>query len=172
MRTLRLPLLLALVAALVLGAPGAGTSAGSALTEVVVTFNGEGAFPADVDALEAVGITTAITFRALPIAGALATPAQVDALAASPQVASVYPNSALTYDNATSTNLTGVDAVRADAKLTKKNGNLPVAGHGVTVLVQRQRHRRRPPRPPFRRRTSSRTSRRRRTCTLSRSSPP
>ena len=100
MRTLRLPLLLALVAALVLGAPGAGTSAGSALTEVVVTFNGEGApSVADVDVLEAVGITTAITFRALPIAGALATPAQVDALAASPQVASVYPNSALTYDN-------------------------------------------------------------------------
>ncbi len=44
-------------------------------------------------------------------------------------------NKALTYDNATSTNLTGVDAVRADAKLTKRNGNLPVAGHGVTVLV-------------------------------------
>ena len=136
MRTLRLPLLLALVAALVLGAPGAGTSAGLALTEVVVTFNGEGApSAADVAVLEAVGITTAITFRALPIAGALATPAQVDALVASPWVASVYPNSALTYDNATSTNLTGVDAVRADAKLTKKNGNLPVAGHGVTVLV-------------------------------------
>ena len=31
--------------------------------------------------------------------------------------------------------LTGVDDVRADAKLTKRNGNLPVAGNGVTVLV-------------------------------------
>ena len=92
MRIFRLPLLLALVAALTLGAPGAGSSADSALLEVVVTFKGEGApSAADVAALEAAGITTAITFQALPIAGALATAAKADALAASPQVASVYP---------------------------------------------------------------------------------
>ena len=131
----RLPVLLVLAAALVLGV---GTAGGSALdpVEAVVTFEGEGApSAADVAVLQAAGITTGFTFRALPIAGVLATAAQLDALEASPRVASVTLNKQLTYDNATSTNLTGVDAVRADAKLTKRNGNLPVAGHGVTVLV-------------------------------------
>jgi serine protease AprX len=59
----------------------------------------------------------------------------VAALAASPDVVSLWLNRPLAYDNASSTALTGVDAVRADEKLTKRNGNLPVAGHGVTVLV-------------------------------------
>ncbi len=133
----RLPLLLALAAALVLGA-GTAPAGGSALAQVeaVVTFEGEGApSAADVAALQAAGITTGFTFRALPIAGVLATAPQLEALEASPLVASVTLNKQLDYDNATSTNLTGVDAVRADAKLTKRNGNLPVAGHGVTVLV-------------------------------------
>jgi serine protease AprX len=152
MRTSRLPLLLALVAALVLGAPAAGTTAadGAAVDsrlaaalatatgplEVVVTFRGDGAPTAtDVAALRDAGISTGVTFQALPIAGVLATATQVDALAASPAVASLYFNRALAYENERSTALTGVDAVRADPKLTKRNGNLPVAGYGATVLV-------------------------------------
>jgi serine protease AprX len=152
MRTSRVPLLLAVLAALVLGTPGAGTSAAdlaavdpqleAALAatdgsvEVVVTFKGEGApTSADVAALRDAGITTGRTFQALPMAGVLATATQVDALAASSAVASLYFNRPLAYENERSTALTGVDAVRADAKLTKRNGNLPVAGYGATVLV-------------------------------------
>jgi serine protease AprX len=147
----RLPLLLALALVLVLGAPAAGTGAATAVVdahltealatatgplEVVVTFAGEGApTAAHVSALEAAGVTAGYTFSALPMAGVLATPAQVAALAASPDVVSLWLNRPLAYDNASSTALTGVDAVRADEKLTKRNGNLPVAGHGVTVLV-------------------------------------
>lgn len=152
MRTLRLPLLLAMVAALVLGAPGAGSSAAdraaidplltAALAtaiepvEVVVTFQGEGApTAAAVAALRAAGITVGRTLQALPMAGVLATAAQVDALAGSPEVASLYLNRQLAYENERSTAVTGVDALRADAKLTRKNGDLPVAGYGATVLV-------------------------------------
>ena len=152
MRMSRVPLLLALVAALVLGSAGAGSSAaaGAALdpqlvaalatadgpVEVVVTFDGEGApTAADVAALRDAGITTGVTFAALPMAGVLATASQVDALAASPEVASLYLNRKLAYENERSTAVTGVDAVRADPKLTKKNGDLPVAGYGATVLV-------------------------------------
>lgn len=134
----RLPLALVLAAVLTLGAgaPTAGGSDATAPLEAVVTFEGEGApSAADVATLTAAGITAGFTFQALPIAGVLATPQQLAALEASPQVASVTPNRQLTYDNATSTSLTGVDAVRADAKLTRRNGDLPVAGHGVTVLV-------------------------------------
>ena len=151
-RRSRVPLLLALVAALALGAPGASSFAASgaaldpqltaalatatAPVEVVVTFKGEGApTAADVAALSAAGITTGFTFQSLPMAGVLATAAQVDALAAAPEVASLWLNRELSYENERSTSLTGVDAVRADAKLTKKNGNLPVAGYGATVLV-------------------------------------
>ena len=152
MHALRLPLLLALFAALVLGAPGAGGSAAdraaidprltTALAtatgpvEVVVTFKGDGApTAADVAALRDAGISTGLTFQALPIAGVLATAAQVEALAAAPEVASLYFNRSLAYENERSTAVTGVDAVRADARLTKRNGNLPVAGYGATVLV-------------------------------------
>ena len=112
MRTLRLPLLARARRGTRPRRPGAGSSAGFGPHRGRRHVQGrEGASSAaDVDVLEAVGITTAITFRSLPIAGALATPAQAAALAASPQVASVYPNSPLTYDNATSTNVTGVDA--------------------------------------------------------------
>ncbi len=138
MPTTRLPLALVLAAVLALGA-GTSTAGGAAATgpvEIVVTFKGEGApSAADVAALTAVGITSGFTFQALPIAGALATAPQLAALAASPQVASVTLNRQLSYDNATSTNVTGVDAVRADARLTRRNDNLPVAGHDVTVLV-------------------------------------
>lgn len=152
MRTSRVPRLLALVAVLVLGSAGAGSSAAdraaldsrlvAALAaadgpvEVVVTFEGEGApTAADVAALRGAGITTGRTFRALPMAGVLATAAQVDALAASPAVSSLHFNRALAYENERSTAVTGVDAVRADPKLTRRNGNLPVAGYGATVLV-------------------------------------
>src|SRR5688572_18228762 len=119
----RLPLLLALAAALVLGA-GSATATALEPVEAVVTFTGEGApSAADVAVLQAAGITTGFTFKALPIAGVLATPAQLDVIETSPRVASVTPNEPLEYDNATSTNLTGVDAVRADSRLTKRNGN-------------------------------------------------
>ena len=147
----RFPLLLALLAALVLGSAGASSSATEGATvdprlapalaaggtaEVVVTFRGEGApTAAAVAALRAAGITTGVTFQALPMAGVLATAGQVEALAASPEVSSLYLNRGLAYENERSTALTGVDAVRADAKLTRKNGDLPVAGNGVTVLV-------------------------------------
>jgi serine protease AprX len=104
--------------------------------EVVVTFSGTGAPTAvDVDALRAAGITTGFTYRTLPIAGVLATPAQIEALRASPTVVSLWANRALQYENYEATILTGVDAVRADAKLTRKNGGAPVDGHGAGILV-------------------------------------
>ncbi|MDP9444434.1 MAG: S8 family serine peptidase [Actinomycetota bacterium] len=104
--------------------------------EVVVTFTGEGApDSADVAALRAAGVDTGVTMRSLPIAGILATESQVDALAADPQVLSLYLNRTLSYDNDEYTELTGVDAVRRDAKLTKANGGQPVTGDGVGVVV-------------------------------------
>ncbi|HSH78986.1 MAG TPA: S8 family serine peptidase [Herpetosiphonaceae bacterium] len=104
--------------------------------EVIVAFRSDGApSAADVDLLRQVGITTGVTLRSLPMAGVLATADQVNALAAQPAVRSLYFNQELAYENAEATALTGVDKVRTDAGMTKKNGGLPVSGTGVTVLV-------------------------------------
>jgi serine protease AprX len=104
--------------------------------EAVVTFSGEGAPSAEqIGALRELGITTGVTLRSLPIAGVLATAQQVDALAARADVRSIYFNRALTYDNADATALTGVDKVRTDVNMIRKNGGLPITGKGVTVVV-------------------------------------
>lgn len=104
--------------------------------QVVVTFQGDSAPSAtQIDLLRQVGVTTGVTFRSLPIAGVLATAAQVNALATNPEVRSLDLNYALSYDNYDATALTGVDKVRTDANMIRQNGGLPVNGSGVTVLV-------------------------------------
>ncbi|HET7522310.1 MAG TPA: S8 family serine peptidase [Bacillales bacterium] len=104
--------------------------------EVVVTFEGEGA-PTDenMQLLKEIGITAGVTMRSLPIAGVLATPREIQALADRPDVRSLYLNHKLKYYNYKATELTGVDKVRTDGQMTKQNGGLPVSGNGVTVVV-------------------------------------
>lgn len=104
--------------------------------EVVVTFWGDGPpTTAQVDLLRQVGITQGVTFRSLPMAGVLATAAQVEALASRPEVRSLYFNAPLRYFNYDATALTGVDRVREDATMTARNGGMPVSGRGVGVVV-------------------------------------
>ena len=102
--------------------------------EVIVTFNDAGApSPASLAKLEALGLK-GVSLRALPIAGVVATPDQVRALAADPEIKSVYWNAPLQYDNHEATELTGVDRLRRDATQRAATG-LPFTGKGVTVLV-------------------------------------
>ena len=102
---------------------------------VVVTFDQEGALsPSQVAAIEALGITQGITFQSLPMAGLLATPAQVYGLAEIDGVYSIWPNEEQTYYNADARALTGVDKVRTDGNMRTSMG-LPFSGQGVTVVV-------------------------------------
>ena len=104
--------------------------------EVVVTFNGSGApQPAQVALLRQLGITAGITMQALPIAGVIATAAQVDALAQNPAVRSLYFNKQLDYYNFDDTNLTGVKRLRLDPQMTSRNNGTPVSGRGIGVLI-------------------------------------
>jgi len=147
----RLPALLGLVLVIALAGPSTGTPA-TAVAEVdpqltaalasapeveaVVTFAHEGApTAADVAVLRDAGITQGFTFQALPMAGVVATADQVAALAERPEVLSLYLNADLQYELDESTALIGVDRLRADAKLTRRNGGAPVDGTGATVLV-------------------------------------
>jgi serine protease AprX len=146
---LRRYLLLLLLGPLVLLATGAaaqsvrvGPSLTSALAvagpadrlQVIVTFEGDGPLDAEqLGLLDRLGLG-GVYFRNLPIAGVLATPDQVRALATSAGVRSVWHNDRLEYDNDYATALTGVDRLRTDPALRTSLG-LPFSGRGVGVLV-------------------------------------
>ncbi len=105
-------------------------------TTVVVTFRGEGPpTRPQVSALRTLGITRGLTLRSLPVAGVVATRAQVAALARRSDVVSIWPNTRLTYFNADERALTGVDAARVDGDFQRANGGLPVSGRGVGVVI-------------------------------------
>ncbi|KAA3440551.1 S8/S53 family peptidase [Rufibacter hautae] len=104
--------------------------------QVVVTFKGNAAPTLlDVASLTKIGILQGLTLRALPIAGIVATPSQVEALAKDPRVASLYLNESLKYENDGARAITGVDKLRTEMSFTTQNGGLPVSGKGVGVLV-------------------------------------
>jgi serine protease AprX len=104
--------------------------------EVIVTFHGEGAPTSqNLETLRSAGITNGLSMESLPIVGILATAEQVEMLANSSQIRSLYYNAKLEYDNADATALTGVNKVRKDKEFTRSNNGLPVSGKGVTVLV-------------------------------------
>ncbi|HEY4552059.1 MAG TPA: S8 family serine peptidase [Bacillaceae bacterium] len=111
----------------------------SALTgslQVIVTFKGDGApTEQNLDLLSRLGINKGVTMKSLPIAGVVATKTQIERLAASDQIQSVYLNQKLKYYNADATMITGVDKIRTDQEMTKANGGIPFSGKGIGVVV-------------------------------------
>ncbi|WML58338.1 S8 family serine peptidase [Neobacillus sp. PS2-9] len=104
--------------------------------QVIVTFDGKGAPTKDqLNLLNSLGISKGLSMNALPMAGILATKDQINKLAASPGVKSIYLNRKLTYYNADATSLTGVDKVRTDTAMQKANGGLPITGKGIGVVI-------------------------------------
>jgi serine protease AprX len=66
--------------------------------QVVVSYDQSGPVTAgQIAAMKTLGITKGIVMRKLPIAGALATPAEIRALAKRSDVASIYWNAPLQY---------------------------------------------------------------------------
>jgi serine protease AprX len=102
--------------------------------QVVVSFKQSGPVTANqVAAMGTLGITKGITMRKLPVAGALATRAEVAALAKRADVASIYFNAPLRYSNLEARQISG-------AKRTTDNPGafgraVPFSGHGVTVEI-------------------------------------
>lgn len=101
--------------------------------QVIVSFEGNSPLTtAQRQRLSALGIE-GVTLRALPIAGARATPAQVQALLAMADVRSVFLNAPLSYENREGTAITGVDRLRTDPNF--RSQGLPYSGKGIGVLV-------------------------------------
>ena len=97
--------------------------------EIVVVYKQSGPVQtAQVQALQALGITRGLSFRQLPIVGALATPGAIQQLASRPDVLSIHANSNLTYTNNDAREISGVNDLQADP-------DYGFTGAGVTVMV-------------------------------------
>jgi subtilisin family serine protease len=106
----------------------------TATVEVVVTFKGEGPLSdAAIASLGSIGVK-GLYMKALPIAGVIATKAQIDQIAQLPTVRSIWLNEQLRYFNGDARALTGVDRARTDGNL-RNNLGLPYSGKGVGVLI-------------------------------------
>jgi len=109
-------------------------AAGTGELQVVVSYKQSGPVTAaQVSALKLLGITKGVTMRTLPIAGALATPAEIRALAKRSDVLSIYWNAPLHYMDAEANGLSSV------TRMFDNPGNygraIPFSGAGVTVVV-------------------------------------
>ena len=86
-----------------------------------------------VAALKSLGITKGITMRTLPIAGALATPAEIRALAKRSDVASIFWNAPLRYMDEEANALSSV--TRMFQNPADYGRAIPFSGAGVTVEI-------------------------------------
>ena len=104
---------------------------------VIVSFKTDSGLRAShLDVLRGLGLTRGVTLERLGMVAVPATAAQVRALAARPEVRSVWSNDRLFYYDNQARMLAGVDRVRADRAFQSRNGGLAVSGQGdFSVLV-------------------------------------
>ncbi len=111
-----------------------GAAAATDQLQVVISYKHSGApTAADVADLKAIGIDKGVTMRSLPIAGALATPAEIQALAKDDDVASVYWNAPVRYMDEDANGLSGARA--ATSRPADYGRAIPFSGAGVTVEI-------------------------------------
>ncbi len=102
--------------------------------QVVVTYSQSTPVSASqVQALQALGIDKGVTMRTLPIAGVLATKAEIAALAERSDVASIWFNAPLRYMNKEARQMSG--AARVVENQADFGQAIPYSGRGVTVVV-------------------------------------
>jgi serine protease AprX len=102
--------------------------------QIVVSYKQSGPLTlTQVAALKSLGITRGLTMRKLPIAGALATKAEIAALAKRTDVASIFWNAPLRYSNLESRQISG--AKRAVDNPGDYGRAIPFSGAGVTVVI-------------------------------------
>jgi serine protease AprX len=107
----------------------------SAQLGVILTFHGNRVTNAQVAAVQALGITTGIRMSNFPIMAVNATPAQIQQMLGWQELRSIYLNAPLQLYLHQTKPLIGVDRLRKDADITRRNGGVPVSGKGVTIAI-------------------------------------
>ena len=111
-----------------------GTASALERLEVVVSYDQSGPVrSSQLQVLRSLGIGKGISMRNLPIAGALATPAQIRALAQRSDVRAIHLNRALEYYNQEARELSGVNRVQANPGDFGRT--TPYTGRGVAVMI-------------------------------------
>ncbi len=101
---------------------------------VVVSYGQSGPVTnAQLDTLRNLGIERGVRMQSLPIVGALATAAEINALAGQSDVVSIYYNAPLRYFNKEARQISG--AARVVENPADFGRAIPYSGRGVTVLV-------------------------------------
>lgn len=102
--------------------------------EVIVTFEGNKAVDSELmSVIHSAGVLGGVSLKSLPMVGITATKAQIEAIYASDKVRSIWYNAPLSLENDGSTQITGVDRLRADSSLRHKG--MPYSGRGIGVVV-------------------------------------
>lgn len=102
---------------------------------VVLTFKGERVTEALVSQVLALGVSGGYKMNRLPVVAVNATPAQIARMTTWDNLRSLYLNAPVQlYDHQTNP-LVGVDRLRTDADITRRNGGLPVSGKGITIAI-------------------------------------
>lgn len=111
-----------------------GALGGGETLQIIVSFEGTDPLTeAEIAALDGLGLH-GVVFQALPMAGVIATKAQIDAIAAIEGVRSVWLNEPVALFNDEARALTGVDRLQADGNLRNYLG-LPYSGKGVGIVI-------------------------------------
>src|SRR5688572_625497 len=101
----------------------------------ILTFYGDKVTDSQIAAVRGLGITTGVRMKNFPIVAVNATPLQIKQMASWNQLRSIYLNAPVQlYLNQTRP-LIGVDRLRTDPELTRRNGGMPVSGKGITIAI-------------------------------------
>ncbi|MDT7806209.1 MAG: serine protease AprX [Acidobacteriota bacterium] len=102
---------------------------------VILTFKGERVTDSEVSRVLALGVGGGYRMQSLPIIAVNATVAQVMQMARWDDLRSIYLNAPVELYDHQSNPLIGIDRLRTDADITRRNGGLPVSGRGITIAI-------------------------------------
>jgi serine protease AprX len=108
---------------------------GSDLFGVILTFHGERLTDAQVAQVAALGVTGGFRMRNLPVIAVNANAAQITQMLGWTSLRSVYLNAPVELYLHQTRPLIGVDRLRKDPDITRRNGGQPVSGKGVTIAI-------------------------------------
>ncbi|MGQ0762205.1 MAG: S8 family serine peptidase [Acidobacteriota bacterium] len=108
---------------------------GTSQLGVILTFYGSQITDGHIAAVQALGITTGVRMSNFPIMAVNATPVQIQQMTNWNQLRSIYLNAPVQLYLHQTKPLIGVDRLRTDPDLTRRNDGMPVSGKGITVAI-------------------------------------